>query len=128
MHWPTEQPDPVTDLLAKAQDTVIRQAATGYLSQHGLRILATGWRCRDGVADVIAADGRVLVICDIRLRTGPGRGPLPITRTQARRLRVLGVRWMTAHGALFHEIRIDIIKLTKEPAGGFAIEHIRGVA
>jgi Holliday junction resolvase-like predicted endonuclease len=104
MHWLTEEPDPVADQLAKAQEAVVRQAATGYLTQHGLRILATNWRSRDGAVDVIAADGRVLVICDIRQRTGRGRGRGPLSRTRGRRLRVLGVRWMTEHAALFEQI------------------------
>jgi Holliday junction resolvase-like predicted endonuclease len=73
MQWLTEEPDPIADLLSKAREAVIRQTATGYLTQHGLRILATDWRCRDGIADVIAADGHVLVICEIRQRTGRGR-------------------------------------------------------
>jgi hypothetical protein len=53
MQWLTEEPDPVADLLSKAKEAVVRQTATGYLTQHGLRILATNWRCRDGAADVI---------------------------------------------------------------------------
>jgi putative endonuclease len=129
MEWLTTEPDPVAELLARARDAVVRQAAAGYLTRCGLRILAQDWRCSEGTIDVLAAEGRVLVICDIRVRTSHGRFPAAlITRARTRQLRGLGVRWLTAHGVLFHEIRIDIIELTKDPDGGFAIEHIAAVA
>jgi putative endonuclease len=51
-----------------------------------------------------------------------------ISRSKARRLRRLAVRWLVANGVLFDEVRIDLVIVVPEPTGGFIIEHLRGVA
>ena len=105
------------------------QLAAEYLERSGLRILARNWRCSEGEIDIVAAERRVLVVCEVKTRTGTRYGtPLEaITRQKQRRLRRLAVRWLDAHGVLFDEVRIDALGLTRDPAGGFAIEHVRGV-
>ena len=42
------------------------------------------------------------------------------------RLRRLAVRWLTAHGIRFDQIRIDVVGLLDDSAGGFTVEHVRG--
>ena len=75
------------------------------------------------------AERRVLVVCQVKTRTTRSRGPQrAITRAKARRLRRLGLRWMTDHGVLYEEIRVDVLNLGRDPAGGFTVEHARGVA
>ncbi|HEY3735492.1 MAG TPA: YraN family protein [Streptosporangiaceae bacterium] len=105
------------------------QLAAEYLERSGLRILARNWRCSEGEIDIVAAERRVLVVCEVKTRSDATRGtPLEaITRQKQRRLRRLAVRWLTAHGVLFDEVRIDIIGLTRRQGGGFAIDHVRGV-
>lgn len=105
------------------------QAAAEYLEQAGLRILDRNWRCADGEIDIVAAERRVLVICEVKTRSsGQFGSPLDaITRTKRGRLRRLAVRWLTAHGVLFDEVRIDVIGLVSDPSGGYQIEHVRGV-
>jgi putative endonuclease len=105
------------------------QAAAEYLERSGMRILARNWRCSVGEIDIVAAERRVLVICEVKTRSGARYGtPLEaITRAKLRRLRRLAAAWLQANGVLFEEIRIDVVGLTREPSGGFAIEHVRGV-
>jgi putative endonuclease len=105
------------------------QLAAEYLERIGLRILARNWRCSEGEIDIVAAERQVLVVCEVKTRSGTRYGtPLEaITRRKRLRLRRLAVRWLTAHGVLFDEVRVDIIGLTRQPGGDFAIEHIRGV-
>jgi putative endonuclease len=116
----------------RAKDALGRegeQAAAEYLERAGMRILARNWRCSVGEIDIVAAERRVLVVCEVKTRSGTRYGtPLEaITRAKHRRLRRLAIQWLTANGVLFDQIRIDIVGLTRDPAGGFTIEHVRGV-
>jgi putative endonuclease len=116
----------------RAKDALGRygeQAAAEHLERSGLRILARNWRCSEGEIDIVAAERRVLVVCEVKTRSGVRYGtPLEaITRAKQRRLRRLAIRWLTANGVLFDEVRIDVVGLTRDQAGGFTIEHVRGV-
>ncbi|HUL27074.1 MAG TPA: YraN family protein [Streptosporangiaceae bacterium] len=105
------------------------QAAVEYLESAGLRILDRNWRCAEGEIDIVAAEGRVLVICEVKTRSGTGYGsPLEaITRSKRARLRRLAIRWLVAHGVLFDEVRIDVIGLVRDESGHYQLEHVRGV-
>ncbi len=105
------------------------ELAANFLEAAGLRILSRNWRCADGELDIVAADGRTLVACEVKTRSGPGYGsPLEaITRAKRARLRRLAVRWISVHDLLFDAIRIDAVGLTRDGAGGYTIEHVRGV-
>ena len=116
----------------RAKDALGRdgeQVAAEYLQRSGLRILARNWRCSEGEIDIVAAERRVLVVCEVKTRSSTRYGtPVEaITRAKRRRLRRLAVRWLAANGVLFDEVRIDVVGLTRDPAGGFTIEHVRGV-
>lgn len=106
------------------------QLAAEYLQQAGIRILDRNWRCADGELDIVAAERRVLVACEVKTRSGVTFGsPLEaISRRKQARLRRLAVGWIQAHGVLFDEVRIDVIGLVRDRAGHFTIEHVRGVA
>lgn len=105
------------------------QLAVDYLQRAGLRILDRNWRCAEGEIDIVAAERRALVVCEVKTRSGSRHGsPLEaISRSKRLRLRRLAVRWVTAHGVLVNEIRIDVIGLVQDRAGNFTIEHVRGV-
>jgi putative endonuclease len=105
------------------------QAAVEYLERAGLRILDRNWRCAEGEIDIVAAERQVLVICEVKTRSGTRYGsPLEaISRSKRARLRRLAIRWLVAHGVLFDEVRIDAIGLIRDESGHFQIEHVRGV-
>ena len=105
------------------------QAAADYLETEGFRILARNWRCADGEIDIVAMDRNTLVICEVKTRSGARYGtPLEsVTRLKRNRLRRLAVRWLTAHGVHVDQVRVDVVGVTPEPAGGFTVEHVRGV-
>ena len=124
-----ETPDPAQAPLTGARAQLARQAVTGYLQRGGLRILAQDWTCTEGRIDIVAADRRVLVVCQVKHRRAGTPAPQPaISRSKARRLRRLAIRWLVANGVLFDEVRIDLVISAPEPAGGFTIDHLRGVA
>ncbi len=115
-----------------AKDALGRQGeqlAAEHLQRAGLRILDRNWRCADGEIDIVAAERRTLVVCEVKTRSGVRYGtPLEAINARKRsRLRRLAVRWLVAHGILVDEIRIDVVGVLKSGTGEFTIEHVRGV-
>ena len=46
------------------------QLAASFLAKAGLLILERNWRCKQGEIDIVALDGRTLVICEVKTRSG----------------------------------------------------------
>jgi len=105
------------------------QLAADFLRRAGLVILDRNWRCSQGEIDIVAADGGALVVCEVKTRSGIRFGtPLEsVTRQKAWRQRRLAVLWLREHGALYDEIRIDVVGVLRAVSGTFTIEHVRGV-
>ena len=64
-------------------------------------MLARNWRCRHGELDIVAADRRALVFCEVKTRVAGGRsGPAAaldaIGTSKRRRLRMLAREWLSA--------------------------------
>lgn len=135
MQWEEDNPDSAQAQLRRAEARLRQaradlefQAATDYLQSSGLRVLARDWHSGHGKLDVVAAEHRCLVVCQIKTHSARTRALQErITRAKVRRLRRLAAAWLTANGVLFDEVRIDVIRLTEDPGGGFTIEHVRGV-
>jgi putative endonuclease len=105
------------------------QVAARFLTEAGLAVLGRNWRCSQGEIDIIALDGRTLVICEVKTRSGVRYGtPLEaISKPKLRRLRRLAVTWVRAHGLVFDQIRIDVVGVLRAAPGEFTVEHVRGV-
>lgn len=105
-------------------------AVAGYLQGRGFKVLDRGWACPAGEIAVIAADRRVLVACEVRVRAGTRQGaPLEaMSDARKRQLRSAAASWLAAHGMRYDMIRVDVAGLVHEGSSGFTVEHIRGVA
>ncbi len=105
------------------------ELAARRLEDAGLRILDRNWRCAEGELDIVAAQRRVLVACEVKTRSSERYGtPLEaITRQKQRRLRRLAICWVVAHGVLFDEIRIDAVGVLRASSGEFTVTHVAGV-
>jgi putative endonuclease len=105
------------------------QLAAEYLEQEGFRVLDRNYRCAEGEIDIVAAERRVLVACEVKTRSSLQYGsPIEaIDGRKLRRLRRLAVRWVLTHGLIFDELRVDVVGVLKSPGGNFTIEHVRGV-
>lgn len=104
--------------------------AARHLTDAGLVVLERNWRCDLGEIDIVARDGRVLVVCEVKTRQGTGYG-LPqeaVTRAKAARLRRLASRWVQEHPVRPDGIRIDVVAVLRRPRGAATVEHLRGVA
>jgi len=105
------------------------QLAAEYLEKAGFRILDRNYRCPGGEIDIVAADRRMLVACEVKTRSDVRYGtPVEaVTSKKLRRLRRLAVHWVLAHGLTFDGLRVDIVGVLRSSSGDFSIEHVRGV-
>jgi putative endonuclease len=113
--------------------------AARHLVAAGLRLVARNWRCRDGEVDIIAREGDVLVMCEVKTRSDVGFGtPLDaVTPAKAARLRRLAVRWLAdqrvapvdgvdAEFERYVEVRFDVVSVLRPLTGPTVVEHVRG--
>jgi putative endonuclease len=104
--------------------------AARHLSECGSVVLARNWRSRRGEIDILARDGDVLVVCEVKTRRGEGFGtPLDaVTPAKAGRLRLLAAEWLAGQREQgpFSEIRFDVIGVLRPPSGPALIHHVKG--
>ncbi|MEU6555463.1 YraN family protein [Streptomyces sp. NPDC046915] len=102
------------------------------LGESGMTVLERNWRCgRTGEIDIVARDGDVLVVCEVKTRrNGAFEHPMAaVTPAKAERLRALAERWTQEHGgAPPGGVRIDLVGVLLPDRGAPVVEHVRGVA
>ncbi len=102
------------------------------LERLGWRILNRNWRIRIGEIDIVAIDGRSLVVVEVKAHragntSGPARPVLAVNRDKQRRLRRLAEAWLQsrAGGLSFEEVRFDVVGITIGTTGAVvAREHL----
>ncbi|MFI1926866.1 YraN family protein [Streptomyces sp. NPDC020377] len=120
------------DLARGALGRYGEELAARRLVEAGMAVLERNWRCgRTGEIDIVARDGDVLVVCEVKTRSGGGfQHPMAsVTPEKAERLRGLAERWIQAHGgAPPGGVRIDLVGVVLPRRGAAVVEHARGVA
>ncbi|GAA1335094.1 YraN family protein [Saccharothrix algeriensis] len=96
--------------------------------QERLALLHRNWRCPDGELDVVATDGARLVVCEVKCRSGTGRGsPLDtVSPAKLERVRALARRWRDLHGLHRLAIRCDLVGVLWPRSGPVRLHHLRG--
>jgi putative endonuclease len=87
------------------------RAAT-YLEQHGLAIVARGYRCRLGELDLVCLDDRQLVIVEVRARSGSAVcSAVESVDAHKRRRIVQATRHLLMRHAQWHSavVRFDVV-------------------
>jgi putative endonuclease len=104
------------------------QLAVEHLERAGLTILDRNWRCPEGEIDIVAAEGDVLVVCEVKTRSGLGFGDPAeaVVATKAARLRRLALRWLAAHSLTWRELRFDVVTVLREHPDPPQVRHLRG--
>lgn len=84
--------------------------AAGFLEQQGLTIVARRYRCRLGELDLVASDGRGLVIIEVKARGHGGRALASIGARKRRRI-INATRHFLMRHSEWHDrpIRFDVI-------------------
>lgn len=106
------------------------ELAADWLTGIGMEVLERNWRCRLGEVDIVARDGDVLVMCEVKTRRGLGFGaPIEaVTPTKAARLSRLAVAYRHAHEVPAGHLRVDVVGVLVRPDGRISVEHLRGTA
>ena len=106
--------------------------AARWLAAAGMTVLARNWRCgRSGEIDIVARDGDVLVVCEVKTRRADAfQHPMAaLTPAKTRRLRALAEHWIAAHaGAPPGGVRLDLVGVLLPRRGAPRVAHVRGVA
>ena len=105
--------------------------AADHLRAAGLTVLECNWRCPLGELDIVARDGEVLVVCEVKTRSSTRYGhPLEaVTAEKAARLRRLAAAWIVERRVHPADVRVDLVGVVRGRGGGpAAVEHVRGVA
>ena len=109
--------------------------AERHLAVAGYRILERNFRTRHGELDLVAANERALVFCEVKTRVagtaaGPA-GPLEgIGPAKRRRLRLMAAQWLAARagegrGPPCPSLRFDAIGVTLDRRGSLlSLEHV----
>ncbi len=124
----------VTDLPAVREKDALgaygERVAARFLRAAGLTVLDTNWRCPLGELDIVARDGDVLVVCEVKTRSSTGRGhPLEaVTPAKAARLRLLAAAWIEDRQVHPADVRVDLVGVIQPRRGRATVEHVRGVA
>lgn len=120
--------------------------ARTHLEARGLTVLDTNFRTRHGELDIVAADRRCLVFCEVKTRIARGRrpdarGPRPdpqaelgpfaaIGPRKRRKLRLLAREWLARRGAdapWRPELRFDAVGVELDERGRLVrIDHLEG--
>jgi putative endonuclease len=103
--------------------------AARHLEADGFVVLERNWRCDQGELDIVARDGRVLVVCEVKTRRSTSHGsPFEaITQRKLHRVERLGLRWMAERGVRPSSMRVDIVSILRPATGPTVIEHVRGL-
>ncbi|KRD40403.1 hypothetical protein ASE27_05770 [Oerskovia sp. Root918] len=116
-----------------AKDAVGRygeKIAARYLVEAGWVVLDRNWRGTRGELDVVARDGDVLVVVEVKTRRGTAYGhpAEAVTPDKLARLRRLTGEWMATHPVRPGSVRIDVVAVVLPQAGAAQVEHLVGVS
>jgi putative endonuclease len=122
--------DPRRELGARGEELARR-----HLEARGFTLLEANFRTRHGELDVVAADARHLVFCEVKTRilTGPPGelGPFAaIGRRKRRQVRLMAREWLARRGSEGPrppELRFDAIGIAFDRSGRLiSLEHLEG--
>jgi putative endonuclease len=106
------------------------QLAAEHLERRGFAILERNHRTRWGEIDLIAADDRRIVFCEVKTRRAGSGGPFDgLREAQCRRLRRMAAAWLQERRERPRspELRFDAIGVTIDAYGRLvALEHLEG--
>ncbi|GAA5120517.1 YraN family protein [Haloechinothrix salitolerans] len=104
------------------------ELAARHLERQGFTVLARNWRSRAGELDIIASRGTLLIVCEVKTRSGTGFG-VPaesVTRTKIARIRRLTQLWQCTYHRPWGQTRFDVISVLFDQDGQAWLQHIEG--
>lgn len=102
--------------------------ARAYLEQQGLKIILTNFRCRVGELDIVAMDGKLLAVIEVRRRsaTSFARAADSLSVGKQRRIiRATRFLFLTKPVLRRFPMRFDVLSLDEAADGAVRVEWIR---
>ena len=99
------RPDPRRTLGARGEAIVAR-----WYEQHGYKVVARNWRCREGELDLVLTARGLLVFCEVKTRSSVAFG-VPaeaVTPRKQQRIRLLASRWLADNNVRARSLRFDV--------------------
>ncbi|WLP91198.1 MULTISPECIES: YraN family protein [Gordonia] len=92
--------------------------AAEFVTRLGWTIVERNWRNKFGELDLIAADGRRLVVVEVKTRASRvfADPVAAVTRDKLRRMRRLTGMWLAQQEMHWPQIRLDVISIQLDPA------------
>ena len=89
-------------------------AAAAYLERTGMQVIERNWRVPRGEIDIIALDGDVLVLCEVKTRSTVGKGTPEeaISSTKRKRIGRLAEEYIASAGIAPCAVRFDVVSIT----------------
>lgn len=84
-----------------------------YLEKAGYEILEYNYRCKAGEIDLVARDGKYLVFCEVKYRSGCGSGH-PLEAVDLRKQKILSrcaLYYLTGKGLQDVPCRFDVVSM-----------------
>ncbi|MEC3980308.1 YraN family protein [Amycolatopsis sp. H20-H5] len=104
------------------------ELAARHLENTGLVVLSRNWRSRAGELDLVLTDGRTLVVCEVKTRSGVEYG-LPaeaVTPEKRERIRRLAQQWLRDHEVGWCPVRYDVVAVLAPRGQNPSLKHIKG--
>jgi len=125
-------PDSPAPRVVRAKDALGRygeEVAAQHLESDGFVVIERNWRCELGELDIVARDGDVLVVCEVKTRRSARHGsPFEaVTQRKLHRIERLGLRWMRERAVRPAAMRVDVVSVLRPASGPTVVEHVRGL-
>lgn len=87
------------------------KAAQMFLSDRGMEILETNWKCSYGEVDIIARDENAIVFCEVKTRRTTSAGIPEEAITQKKREKYIRMArlYLSRNDVAHQELRFDVI-------------------
>ena len=101
-------------------------AAAAWLEHHGWRVLERNVRFQRREIDLIVRRGDIVAFVEVKGRRDAsyGRPVEAVTARKRMEIETVARWWLTRHTAPGLRYRFDVVGLTEDPRGGFALEHL----
>jgi putative endonuclease len=93
----------------------------------GLVVLCRNWRCREGEIDILATDGDMIVVCEVKTRTSDEFGT-PADAMNAKKIRHIRDatnRWLREYRIPYVAVRYDLAEVWWPRTGEPQIKYRR---
>lgn len=123
----TKRTSPSTTNAAHALGRRGEDLVAKYVESRGLILLCRNWRCREGEIDILATDGHMVVICEVKTRTTDEYGT-PADAMSAKKIRCIKAatnRWLREYRVPYVPVRYDLAEVWWPPKGKPHLQYRR---